>query len=132
MDSTAKPVIMVVEDDPDLNKILAIQLNSEGFEAVVADNGADAYRLIQDMRPDCIILDLMMPVMDGFSFLKRIRSLNHTVDVPVLILSASQDNRHKLRSQQYLADSFMSKPYDLQELSNEVCRLVEESKQASP
>jgi DNA-binding response OmpR family regulator len=125
MDNSAKPVILVVEDDPDLNKILALQLSSEGFSTVVADNGVEAFRVIQETQPDCIILDLMMPVMDGFSFLKRIRSLNHTADVPVIILSASEDHRHKLKSRQFLADLFMNKPYDLQELTEEVRKLVQ-------
>ncbi len=128
MDSSAKPVILVVEDDPDLGRILSLQLNSEGFDTIVAKDGADAYAQIKQIQPACIILDLMMPVMDGFSFLKRIRSLNHTVDVPVIVLTASQDDRHRRKSQQYLADVFMNKPYDLQEITAVVRNLIEAAK----
>jgi len=128
MDRAAKPVILVVEDDPDLGKILSLQLNSEGFNTIVAMDGADAYTQIQQIQPACVILDLMMPVMDGFSFLKRIRSLNHTVDVPVIVLTASQDDRYRRKSHQYLADMFMKKPYDLQELTVVVRNLIEAAK----
>jgi len=127
MDEAAKPIIMIVEDDPDLAKILSLQLSTEGFGIAVADNGASAYDLIQDLCPDCIILDLMMPVMDGFSFLKRLRSLKHTQDVPVIVLTASEDERHKRKSHQYLADAFVKKPYNLQELTQLVQRLLNEA-----
>ena len=129
MDEAAKPTILIVEDDPDLSKILDLQFRTEGFQTVLADNGATAFELVHDFYPDCIILDLMMPVMDGFSFLKRIRTLNHTADVPVIVLTASEDVRHKRKSQQYLADAFMNKPYNLQELTQLVRRLMSESPQ---
>ncbi len=127
MDEAAKPTILIVEDDPDLSKILDLQFRTEGFQTVLADNGATAFELVHDLHPDCIILDLMMPVMDGFSFLKRIRALNHTEDVPVIVLTASEDDRHKRKSQQYLADAFMNKPYNLQELTQLVRRLMSET-----
>ena len=78
---------------------------------------------IQEEIPDCVILDLMMPVMDGFGFLKRVRSVNSLQDVPILILTASEDERNRVRGFNYQADNYMSKPYDLQELTDEVGRL---------
>jgi DNA-binding response OmpR family regulator len=71
-----------------------------------------------------VILDLMMPVLDGFGFLKRARSIIDLLDVPVLILTASQDERNRIRGFQYQADAYMGKPYDLDELTDEVTRLV--------
>jgi DNA-binding response OmpR family regulator len=127
MDDTAKPIIMIVEDDPDLAKILRFQLSTEGFAIEAADNGATAYDLVQNISPDCIILDLMMPVMDGFSFLKRLRALNQTKDVPVIVLTASEDERHKRKSHQYLADAFVKKPYNLQELTQLGHRLLSQT-----
>jgi CheY-like chemotaxis protein len=124
MTDVAKPRILVVEDDPDLRRILKLQLVSRGFEITEAENGAEGFSAIQEELPDCVILDLMMPVMDGFGFLKRIRSIMGTKDVPVLILTASEDERNKVRGLQYQADNYMSKPYDLDKLTEVVEKMV--------
>jgi len=124
MSEVAKPRILVVEDDPDLRTILKLQLASRGFEITEAENGAEGFRAIQAEVPDCVILDLMMPVMDGFGFLKRVRSIMNTKDVPILILTASEDERNRVRGFQYQADAYMSKPYDLEKLTVLVEKLL--------
>jgi CheY-like chemotaxis protein len=123
MNDHTKPRILIVEDDPDLRKILRLQLTTSGFDVNEAPNGAVGFALVQQEKPDCIILDLMMPVVDGFGFLKRVRSVKGLLTVPVLILTASDDERHKARGFQYQADAYMSKPYDLQTLTEQVCAL---------
>jgi DNA-binding response OmpR family regulator len=120
---TAQSRILVVEDDADLRTILRLQLTSEGFTVDEASDGAEAFARLQAERPDCVVLDLMMPVMNGFALLKRIRSIATLSDIPVLILTASADERSRLRSYQYQADAYMNKPYDLAELTAEVARL---------
>ncbi len=129
MTETAKPRILVVEDDPDLRTIVRLQLSSCGYEIAEACNGAEGFQAIQAEIPDCVILDLMMPVMDGFGFLKRARSVMSLQNVPILILTASEDERNRVRGFQYQADAYMSKPYDLQELTEEVQRLCALQKQ---
>jgi DNA-binding response OmpR family regulator len=124
MTDVAKPRILVVEDDPDLRRILKLQLTSRGYEIREAENGAEGFRAIQEDLPDCVILDLMMPVMDGFGFLKRVRSIMGTKDVPILILTASEDERNKVRGFQYQADNYMSKPYDLDKLTDVVEKMM--------
>ena len=124
MSEAAKPRILVVEDDQDLRTILRLQLMSSGFEVTETTNGAEGFAAIRAETPDCVILDLMMPVMDGFGFLKRVRSLNDLQDVPIMILTASDDERNKIRGYQYQADAYMSKPYDLEELTAEVRKLI--------
>jgi DNA-binding response OmpR family regulator len=124
MSESVKPRILVVEDDPDLRTILRLQLVSSGFEVLEAENGLLGYTALQEHRPDCVVLDLMMPVLDGFGFLKRARSLNDLKDTPILILTASQDERNRVRGFQYQADAYMGKPYDLDELTAEVTRLA--------
>ncbi len=124
MTDVTKPRILIVEDDPDLRTILRMQLISHDFEVTEACNGAEGYAAVQEQTPDCVILDLMMPVMDGFGFLKRVRSIMDMTDVPIMILTASEDERNKLRGFQYQADAFMNKPYDLEELTTEVTRLL--------
>jgi DNA-binding response OmpR family regulator len=125
MDETTKPRILIVEDDPDLRKILSLQLQSEGFLVLTAENGQVAFEMIQRDLPDCVVLDLMMPVMDGFNFLKRIRTLDRIAQVAVVVLTASEDDRHRRKSELYLADAYINKPYDLKELTAIICRLCQ-------
>jgi len=124
MSEAIKPRILVVEDDPDLRKILRLQLMASGFAVLEAENGLEGFNEVQAQRPDCVILDLMMPVLDGFGFLKRVRSIIDLQDIPILILTASQDDRNRIRGFQYQADAYMGKPYDLEALTAEVTRLV--------
>ena len=124
MSEQAKPVLLVVEDDPDLRTILRMQLTSQDFIVREAVNGLEGFQSMQASTPDCVILDLMMPVLDGFGFLKRVRSLMTMVDVPILILTASEDERNKVRGYQYQADAYMNKPYNLDALTDEVRRLL--------
>lgn len=128
MSEAAKPRILVVEDDPDLRTIVRLQLSASGFEISEAENGAAGFEKIQQEIPDCVILDLMMPVMDGFGFLKRVRSSMALQDVPILILTASEDERNRTRGFQYQADAYMSKPYDLTELTQTVQQLCTAAK----
>ncbi len=116
----------IVEDDPDLRTILRLQLVGQGYEVTETTNGAEGFAAIQEAPPACVLLDLMMPVMDGFGFLKRVRSLLALQEIPILILTASEDERNRIRGFQYQANSYMSKPYDLDELTEEVGRLIKE------
>ena len=123
MDQQTKPKILIVEDDPDLRTILRMQLDSCGFDVTEAPDGAAGFEQVQREKPDVIILDLMMPVLDGFGFLKRVRSIRGFQSVPVLILTASEDERHRIRGSLYEADDYMTKPYDLDELTEKVASL---------
>ncbi len=122
---TADPLtVLVVEDDPDLRRILYLQLAGDGFRVRTAADGEEGFRLLQAELPDCVVLDLMMPVLDGFAFLKRLRSLRRTAEVPAIVLTASEDQRHRRRSEQYLADLFLQKPHDMDELCAAIRRLA--------
>ncbi len=123
MDERMKPRILIVEDDLDLRRILRLQLESSGFEVEEAVNGADGFTRVQEIRPDCIVLDLMMPVMDGFGFLKRARCVSKLQNIPILILTASEDEKHRVRGFQYQADAYMSKPYNLEKLTEKIGEL---------
>ena len=124
MTQASKSKILVVEDDPDLRTILRLQLGAHDFDIAEAVNGAEGFAAVKRDPPDCVILDLMMPVMDGFGFLKRVRSILDLQNLPILILTASEDERNKIRGYQYQADAYMSKPYDLDALTAEVKRLL--------
>lgn len=132
MSDAGKPIILVVEDDADLRKILRLQLTSQGYEVREAENGAEGFAAVRGFVPDCVVLDLMMPVMDGFGFLKRARAINELTAVPIIVLTASEDERNRIRGYQYKADAYMGKPYDLEELTAKVDELVARSRSNAP
>ena len=113
--------ILVVDDDPDILQTLALCLSTEGYRVTMAANGQEALTLLERDEPACILLDLMMPVMDGWQFVAEIekRGLRKA---PLLILSADravQGHANKLR-----ADAFLAKPFDLDELLGKVQQLI--------
>ena len=83
--------VLVVDDDPDIRELLFTALEDEGFEVVPAGNGEEALAIIKTFRPDVIVLDLMMPVMDGWQFAAELR--NRDEDIPIVLLSAARDLR---------------------------------------
>jgi CheY-like chemotaxis protein len=110
----SKPRVLVVDDDPDVRGFLATFLELEGFEVGTAENGAEALQQVGEQQPDVMILDLMMPVMDGWDCCRRLRADARTRSLPVIVVSASQD--HDFRLWDVGANAFLSKPFDLADL----------------
>ena len=108
---SAEPTVLVVDDDPDIRESIEELLRSDGLDAAVAANGEEALRVIDQRRIDVILLDLMMPVMDGRQMVEEMRRRN--VRVPVVLLSAGRDLR---RVSQELGLPAVEKPFDLDEL----------------
>jgi DNA-binding response OmpR family regulator len=79
--------LLVVEDDKSIRELYALKLNKVGFEVLTAEDGGKGWDLAQKELPDLILLDIMMPVMNGFEVLKKLRKNNDTKDIPVIILS---------------------------------------------
>ncbi|MGH2500106.1 MAG: response regulator [Candidatus Limnocylindria bacterium] len=100
--------VLAVDDDPALRRFYAALLNEEGHEVALAANGAEALAHL-DWLPDLILLDLMMPVMDGYEFLRRLRQTPRGRDVPVLVLSAAiAPGRRTVPG----AQAYLRKPFD--------------------
>ena len=117
----AEPLVLVVDDDPDILQTLALCLSTEGYRVLMAANGREALQVLESDRPACILLDLMMPVMDGWQFVAEIEKRGIRA-APLLILSADravQGHATKLR-----ADAFLAKPFDLDELLVKVSQLT--------
>ena len=108
---TAK--ILAVDDDKTLLRFLREYLESEGFEALTADRGASALRLFYEQRPDLVVLDVMMPGMDGWEVCARIREL---ADTPIIFLTAKTTEADKLRGFRLGVDDYVTKPFSLAEL----------------
>ena len=115
-------LILVVDDDPDILQTLALCLSTEGYRVAMAANGQEALDVLSDEHPACILLDLMMPVMDGWQFVAELEKRGLRQASPLLILSADrsvQGHALKLR-----ADAFLAKPFDLDELLGKVHQLT--------
>ena len=111
---------MVVDDDPDIRELLFTALEDEGFEVVPAANGQEALAVIRTFRPDVIVLDLMMPVMDGWQFATELRSRDE--DIPLVLLSAARDL--KAHQKTLSAADVIEKPFDLAELLPKIHRIA--------
>ncbi|MBI2263991.1 MAG: response regulator [Armatimonadetes bacterium] len=116
--------ILVVEDDENLARILQINLDSEGYEAVFAYDGEEALTRIKEETPDLILLDIMLPKIDGFEFIKRVRQDNTTRHIPVLILSAKASDQDLVRGWEVGAQDYFVKPFNLTKLMEAIGRVL--------
>ena len=121
--------ILVVEDDKDLNRTVCSFLNQSGYRAVGCLNASDAYDAMYETVFDLIVSDIMMPDIDGFEFVKTVRSLNE--DIPVLFMTARDDFASKQRGYRVGVDDYMVKPIDLDELFLRIGALLRRAKIAS-
>jgi len=105
--------ILVVDDEPILLKGLKFSLEQEGYEVDTADEGKEAYAKILDNPYDAVILDLMLPGMDGLEICKKVREKSM---VPILMLTAKDDDSSKVLGLEYGADDYITKPFNMLEL----------------
>jgi two-component system, chemotaxis family, chemotaxis protein CheY len=114
-------LVLVVDDDPDILQTLGLCLSSEGYRVLMAANGKEALDILDREHPSVILLDLMMPVMDGWQFVAELDQRGRR-DVPLLILSA--DRSVQGHAQQLRASGHLAKPFDLDELLGKVQQLT--------
>lgn len=107
---------MVVDDDEDLLRLMGLTLQVAGYDVVTASNGAEALTKVRTERPDLILLDVMMPEMDGFETCRRLRRLPEGADIPVIMLSAADQVSDKVKGLQVGANDYITKPVDSREL----------------
>lgn len=112
--------VLVVDDDASIRELLSTALEDDGYEVVPARNGQDALAVCDRWRPDVIVLDLMMPVMDGWTFAKR---LHERDDIPIVVLSAATDIARHAKT--VGAKAVVGKPFDLDQLLPKVARAAE-------
>ena len=112
------PNILIVEDDPEAARILELSLKREQFKTIVALNGMQGLAAVQSQHPDLILLDLMMPDIDGYEVCRRIRANPHTVDLPIIIVSAKTQDADKQMAAQLGANGYLTKPYRRADLLN--------------
>jgi len=117
--------ILLVEDEVSLKDAIKMNLEIEGFEVVSASNGTEAIQLFRSQRFNLIVLDVMMPEMDGYQVCEQIRLTNR--DVPILFLTAKDSAQDKIVGLKKGADDYMTKPFNLEEFLLRVQVLVRRS-----
>ncbi len=122
METAEKKRILVIEDERHIAEGIRLNLNLQGYEARIAADGIDGLSQWRSWKPDLIILDIMLPMIDGFSILKTIRQEDEKI--PVLILSARGETRDKVRGLRCGVDDYLAKPFDLEEFLLRVERLI--------
>ena len=106
--------ILVIEDEADLVWVVRFNLELEGYRTFVAPNGQAALDLLGEVTPDLMLLDLMMPVMDGWTVLHEVR--RRGLRSKVIVVSARTSQLERRRAEEYRVDGFVAKPFDMEEL----------------
>jgi CheY-like chemotaxis protein len=124
-----KAKIMVVEDNLDEAKLIKMALEGEGYEAVCAFDGKEALEKLDSAKPDLIVLDVMMPEMDGFAFCEELRGSAEYEDIPVVLLTAVAKHIHESRYplngvMRAEAQEYLEKPVKPEELLETISRLL--------
>ena len=113
--------ILVVDDDALLVKGIRFNLKSEGYDVITGSNGQEAVEMAQKEQPDLIVLDVMMPVMDGLTACSKIREFS---DVPIILLTAKVEDMDKLIGFDHGADDYLTKPFNILELKARIRALL--------
>jgi DNA-binding response OmpR family regulator len=114
------PQIMVVDDDPDTVSILARHLQREGFAAIEAISGSECLRIVHEHRVDVILLDLMMPGMDGFQVCRALKQDPETAEIPVIMITARDDLDARAEGMRLGVSDFLAKPVFRRQLANRI------------
>lgn len=116
--------VLVVDDNPDTRQIMVDVLHMNGFAAESARDGAEGLQKARAERPDAIILDLVMPAMDGFEVLQRLKEGFETSSVPVVIVTAKDDEASYAKGQELGAKDFLTKPIEPEQVIRKIRRLL--------
>ena len=118
-------VILIVEDEFDNREIMRTVVEDLlGYSVLTASDGAAALEAIAEHQPDLILMDLMMPVLDGFEAIKHIKSTPRTANIPVLAVSALSRPNDRERALEHGASAYVCKPFDIEELTSMIERYV--------
>ena len=121
--------ILVVDDEALLVKGIRFNLQNEGYDVITGCNGLEAVKLVQEQNPDLVVLDVMMPEMDGLTACSKIREFS---DIPIIMLTAKTDDMDKLIGFDHGVDYYLTKPFNILELKARIRALLRRSRAATP
>lgn len=114
--------ILVIDDDPAILGFLRVALKGAGYSVETARNGSEGLHQVSAYRPDLILLDMNMPVMDGWEFCKQMRGRDDSAAVPIVVMTAGQDVKGRVR--EVGAQGYLGKPFDLNDMLDEIQKHV--------
>jgi DNA-binding response OmpR family regulator len=112
----AQKKILIMEDEPDALMMLSMALKSAGYVVFGAPDGEEGLKIFREEKPDMVILDVVMPRMDGWEVLQRIKAGLKSKRVPVIMLTGKSEDEDKVKGYDYGADFYVTKPYNIQKL----------------
>jgi DNA-binding response OmpR family regulator len=121
--------VLVVDDEPRLVDVVRINLEIDGYRVIAAGNGLEALERLKEDLPDLVVLDVMMPEMDGFETLRRIREVS---SVPVLMLTVRSEESDRIRGLEIGADDYLTKPFSPRELQSRIKALLRRAFMPAP
>ena len=121
--------ILIIEDERAIAELLKYGLEKEGMQASIAEDGKTAFRLLEEVNPDLILLDLMLPDMDGLTICKEVTRERKT---PIIIVSAKNDQLDKLIGLEYGADDYITKPFDIREVILRIRSVLRRMEKTAP
>lgn len=127
--STGSPSILVVEDESDIAEVVQFNLEREGYHVDTVADGLEALRAVTDSPPDLVILDIMLPGMDGLEICRRLRADRATVDVPIIVLSARGEELDRVVGLELGVDDYVAKPFSPRELALRVGAVLRRTRQ---
>ncbi len=121
----SKKRILCIEDEPEMVELIRLILGRQGFEVLGAYSGHQALKLLENEAVDLILLDLMMPEMDGWEVFRRLRSQDHTAKIPVIVVTARSQNIDRVLGLHIAkVDEYLTKPFTPRELLNAVNQVL--------
>jgi two-component system phosphate regulon response regulator PhoB len=127
----SRPRVLIIEDERALAKVLTYNLQREGYETVVAHDGQEGLRRAQTLLPDFIILDLMLPIMNGLDVCREIRAGERTRDIPIIMLTAKAEETDQIVGFSMGADDYVTKPFSVKVLLQRVKALQRRTSEAA-
>ena len=129
MISPPEKLILIVDDEPRMARFVRMNLDLEGFQVSEAGTGMEALEKVRDELPDLVLLDVMMPEMDGFETLERLREIS---TVPVIMLTVKGDEEDRIRGLELGADDYVTKPFSPRELSSRIRAVLRRAEMPTP
>ena len=123
--------VLVIDDDNNITELIRLGLKYEGFQVESSDSGADGLIAAQRLDPSLIILDILLPDLDGLEVLNRLRSNPTTRDIPILMLTSKDDVRDRVTGLQQGADDYLAKPFDFDELVARIRAVLRRARHSS-
>ncbi len=116
--------IVLAEDEPQIAKLVEFKLKKEGYRVTWKENGKEALKAIKEEKPDLILLDIMMPIMDGYEVLRQIKEDEKLRDIPVIMLTARAQEKDVVKGIDSGAEDYITKPFHPAELLARVKRIL--------